>query len=218
MNLNKLYEKINSMVALDIFNYSETQKSIESEFAQEFLFLNNLNNDLFRQEDDDSQLKILSIYDIYFRNGAPLISDNHYDGFYKIYSDAQLEPMEPIMFEPSISAWGKVEHDIPMGSLDKQSSIEDIEKWNSKKGIAGKPTVISEKMDGISCLHGDSLIELIDGTKKSIKDIVDEKLQVAVKSYNLTSKEIEFKMVTGHQAKHNNGKKWLRVMAKKFQR
>jgi len=35
-------------------------------------------------------------------------------------------------------------------------------------------------------------------------------LQVAVKSYNLTSKEIEFKMVTGHQAKHNNGKKWFK--------
>ncbi|MBX9838822.1 MAG: hypothetical protein K2X69_10990, partial [Silvanigrellaceae bacterium] len=56
----------------------------------------------------------------------------------------------PLMFEPSIEAWKKHEHKIPMGSLDKQSTIEEIEKWNAKPHIAKAPTVASEKLDGIS--------------------------------------------------------------------
>ena len=33
MNLNKLYEKINGLVALEIFDYGETQKTLEKEFS-----------------------------------------------------------------------------------------------------------------------------------------------------------------------------------------
>lgn len=212
MQIDKLYEKINSMLALELFNYDETQKTIENDFYMEFLFLNNMNNDLFIQEDDATQLKILNIYDIFFRNGKPLITDNHYDGFYKIYSDSQLEPIAPIMFEPSVSAWKKVEHDLPMGSLDKQTTIEEIEKWNTKKGIAGKSTVVSDKLDGISCLHFDALLELSDGTLRSIKELVDTKSNELVKTFNHKTKEIEFKQIIAHQAKPNtNGKKWLKV-------
>jgi DNA ligase (NAD+) len=34
--------------------------------------------------------------------------------------------------------------------LDKQSTIDEIEKWNNKPGIKGKSIVLSEKLDGIS--------------------------------------------------------------------
>ena len=93
---------------------------------------------------------ILRIYDVYFRNGAPLLSDSRYDGLYKIYETLKGDEMEPIMFEPSLNAWEKVEHEIPMGSLDKQSTIDEIEKWNKKPNIVGKPILVSEKLDGIS--------------------------------------------------------------------
>ncbi len=150
MNLNRLYEKMNSLIALELFDYSSSRESLENEFSKEFLFLNNLNVDLFKQETNDSMFEILRIFDVYFRNGEPLIKDNLYDTYYKIYQESLIEPTAPIMFEPSINAWKKVEHDIPMGSLDKQTSIEEIEKWGNKKNIVGSPGVVSDKMDGIS--------------------------------------------------------------------
>ena len=150
MNLNKLYEKINGLVALEIFDYGDTQKTLEKEFSGEFLHLNNLTPSIFKDFDMYTQFSILRIYDVYFRNGKPLISDSLYDGLYKIYEAHNGVDTNPVMFEPSINAWSKAKHDIPMGSLDKQTSIEDIEKWNLKTGIAGKGILISEKLDGIS--------------------------------------------------------------------
>jgi NAD-dependent DNA ligase len=150
MKLNALYEKINSMVSLEIFQFGDTQKILEQEFVSEFLYLNNMVNDVFKNETTEAKFNILRIFDVYYRSGVPLISDNHYDGMYKIYVDSIKEPVSPIMFEPTINAWEKVNHDIPMGSLDKQTTIDEIEKWCMKKGIAGLPSVVSEKLDGIS--------------------------------------------------------------------
>lgn len=69
------------------------------------------------------------------------------------------------MFEPSINSWNKEIHQMPMGSLDKQSTIDEIEKWNSKSDIKGSGgIVISEKLDGIS-------LELIFERGKFVKAI-----------------------------------------------
>ena len=151
MNLVKMYEKLNGLVALEIFSYGDTQKNLESEFQPEFMYLNNMKNDLFSSENEETMFNILRIYDVYYRNGKPLITDNHYDGLYKIYQSTFNDYEEPLMFDTSIDAWKKVKHEIPMGSLDKQSTIEEIEKWNNKKHIIGEEILISEKLDGISC-------------------------------------------------------------------
>lgn len=150
MRLNKLYEKINALVSLEIFNYGDSQKNLESEFAQEFLYLNNMQSDKFSEEPENVQFDILKLYDVYYRNGNPLITDKDYDLLFSIYSKHNGEETSPIMFEPSVNAWKKETHSMPMGSLDKQSTIDEIEKWNNKPGIKGKSIVISEKLDGIS--------------------------------------------------------------------
>lgn len=150
MKLDKLYEKINGMIALDLFDMPDIQKAIEKEFSAEFVYLYNMENDKFSGESEKEMFSILRIYDVYYRTGVPLISDNRYDGLYKIYEIVKGESMEPIMFEPSLPGWEKAEHEIPMGSLDKQTTVEEIEKWNRKPNIVGKPILVSEKLDGIS--------------------------------------------------------------------
>jgi len=151
MKLNELYEKLNSLVALEIFSYTDSLKSVEEEFPTEFFYLNNLTNDIFKKENENTQFNILRIFDVYYRNGKPLITDSKYDGFFKFYESSFDDYVDPVMFEPSIDAWEKSEHDIPMGSLDKQTTVDEIEKWNKKKNISGKEILISEKLDGISC-------------------------------------------------------------------
>lgn len=150
MKLNELYEKLNSLVALEIFSYADSLKTVEEEFPSEYLYLGNITNDIFSKEDENTQFNVLRIFDVYYRNGEPLITDSKYDGFYKIYESSFSDSVDPVMFEPSIDAWEKAEHDIPMGSLDKQTTVDEIEKWNKKKNISGKEILISEKLDGIS--------------------------------------------------------------------
>lgn len=149
-NYNKLYEKLNGLIALEIFDYGDTQKNLEQEFSAEFSYLHNMQIDMFSNENEDTQFNILRIYDVYYRNGKPIINDKKYDTLNKIFESLFGTTLNPIMFEPSIDAWNKVEHIMPMGSLSKQTTIDEIEKWNTKKPIAGNNILISEKLDGIS--------------------------------------------------------------------
>lgn len=149
MKYNKMYEKIQGMIALEIFVTLDGMDSINSEFRSEIFHLDNLNNDIFSSMTDDEQFQILRIFDVYFRSGIPRITDNEYDGYNNIYQKSS-KNMSPIIFEPSINAWNKTKHQLPMGSLSKCSTIEEIEKWNNKPVIKSTPKLISEKLDGIS--------------------------------------------------------------------
>ncbi len=152
MKLVKLYEKTSALIAMELFDAPETIKAIEKEFSAEFLFLNNMNLDLFKKSDNDEQFNILRLYDVYFRIGKPLIEDKEYD----IYeSEYKTEETAPIMFEPTVSAWTKEKHQLVMGSLSKCNTLEEVEKWNTKTETYNKPKVISEKLDGISleCIY-----------------------------------------------------------------
>ena len=151
MKLDVLYEKLNSMIALGILEYGDTQKILEFEYQPEYMYLNNMTLDKFKGEDNTTKFNILRVYDVYFRAGKPMITDAKYDALYKVYESINgVENTTPIMFEPSLDGWEKVEHEIPMGSLDKQTTIEEIEKWNKKPNIQGKEILVSEKLDGIS--------------------------------------------------------------------
>ena len=52
---------------------------------------------------------------------------------------------------------------------------------------------VSRKLDG--CLHKDSIIEFEDGTKLTIKEVVDNRVKGKIKSYNISSNKIEFKTI-----------------------
>jgi len=150
MKFPQYFEKLNSVVALELFGYKPSMDAIEDEFSAEHMYLVNMTLEVFSKIDAHSMFEILRIYDVYFRNGSPLVNDSFYDGLYKAYQIKSGDKAEVIMFEPSIDAWKECEHDMPMGSLDKQSTVDEIKKWNAKKHVAGLPTVLSEKLDGIS--------------------------------------------------------------------
>src|SRR5580693_5913012 len=51
---------------------------------------------------------------------------------------------------PAVSEWAKVEHTIPMGSLDKINTPDELTEWLFKTGYKGDPIFVTEKLDGIS--------------------------------------------------------------------
>lgn len=211
MKLNYMYEKISGLVSLEIFDIPDTQKAIEKEFSTELLYLRNMSVDTIKNFEKTEIYEILRIYDVYFRVGLPIIDDRKYDEFYTFY---ETPDAKPIMFEPSINAWKKVKHDIPMGSLNKCNTIDEIELWNMKKEVVKQKKLISEKLDGISCIHKGMYLETDQG-KKTIDDIVENELELKVKSYNHDTGMVEYKKVVSYQSLPNfENKKWVKVKAK----
>jgi len=62
-----------------------------------------------------------------------------------------------------------------------------------------------------ACLFGDELVELADGSKMTIRNIVDNKLPVDVLSFNEKLNQIEVKKVIGWHKNQLNGRKWVKV-------
>jgi len=86
--------------------------------------------------------------DLYWNQNAPIISDTDYDLLVNellILDPANTVPYE---FAEDVNVGNKVKHDFPMVSMDKQYSIDDIEKWANK--IKGDWFTVSPKMDGAS--------------------------------------------------------------------
>jgi len=76
--------------------------------------------------------------------------DNVYDLF-KDYLEAQYPDstfLKVVGAPVKVSEWEKMEHEIPMGSLDKVHNVDDIKAWSSS--IGAKNFWITEKLDGIS--------------------------------------------------------------------
>lgn len=75
--------------------------------------------------------------------GAPILTDASFDILEKEY------PTKTVGSKPS-SAFEKVRHSVPMGSLSKAQSEADISNWIRGLGRNPWPLFISEKLDGIS--------------------------------------------------------------------
>ena len=87
----------------------------------------------------------------------------------------------------------------------KQKHFMDIERFKEKlaEGFrVGDHIVIQEKIDG--CFHGNTKITLANGEEETIKNIVENKMEVEVLSYNEETKLLENKKITNW---FNNGKK-----------
>jgi hypothetical protein len=74
-------------------------------------------------------------------------------------------------------------------------SSDDV-VMTSCEQFEGKRVIVSVKMDGESCVRGDVLIETTDGSM-TIAEIVEERLEVQVLSYNESTGEIEPQPVIG---------------------
>ena len=109
------------------------------------------------------------------------------------------------------------EQAVPKGGLGRKKQAHEL--FHSYNGLAnlewfpslfkeGDEVIIQEKLHG--CLRNDEMIELIDGTKKSIQQIVDNKLEVIVWGLDHETNKIIPTKVTNW---FNNGKtnNWLKV-------
>jgi DNA ligase (NAD+) len=96
----------------------------------------------------------LSTYREAYYNLEPIVPDDVYDK-----KRDRLKQLCPEHFEvkavgahPSVlSIWEKVQHEIPMGSLDKVKSHEEFDKWVAKIGMTDQSDfAITHKIDGAS--------------------------------------------------------------------
>lgn len=100
--------------------------------------------------------EVLRHKDLYY-NAAPEISDASFDRLYDKLK--RLDPESPAIKSVGAMAtneeWKKARHEIPMGSLNKVSTIEDMTEWVEKHTT--KEVFVIEKVDGLSieCIYQD---------------------------------------------------------------
>lgn len=93
-----------------------------------------------------------------YYNAQPSASDEAYDAW--IDELAELKSDSPVVTaigSPTASSWPKVKHLIPMGSLNKVQTLDEMTNWvqtvSRPRGESGYPTerlIVTEKLDGIS--------------------------------------------------------------------
>ena len=90
--------------------------------------------------------------ELYWKQNNPIISDATYDQIVRRL--AQLDPDNPLItaiFTPEVSDGEKVRHAIPMLSLDKAYSLEEVIAWAKKHARSNDELLLVEpKYDGIS--------------------------------------------------------------------
>jgi DNA ligase (NAD+) len=104
---------------------------------------------------DELREKISKARNDYY-NGNAVVSDEQYDQW--VDELAQLAPMDPLVVAigapvPESTAWKKVSHHIPMGSLDKAQNLDEFTNWVNDRGVhlpKYDEWFVTEKLDGIS--------------------------------------------------------------------
>lgn len=93
-----------------------------------------------------------------YYNGMPVASDDLYDARRDELAELKSDSAEVTAIgAPVVSSWPKVAHTIPMGSLDKAQTLDEITTWingvsrprQSRTGPA-EELLVTEKLDGIS--------------------------------------------------------------------
>jgi DNA ligase (NAD+) len=89
-----------------------------------------------------------------YYNGTPKTADEVFDAWRDELAELEADnPAVTAVGAPPVSAWPKVSHCIPMGSLNKVNTLDEILVWI--KGVTRadqryEPLMVSEKLDGIS--------------------------------------------------------------------
>lgn len=88
----------------------------------------------------------------YYNTDNPRVADEVYDAWVDELSTLKHDSVAvtQIGAEP-VSEWVKVSHSIPMGSLSKINSLEELTAWVMSTGTSKfAPLLVTEKLDGIS--------------------------------------------------------------------
>jgi DNA ligase (NAD+) len=165
-----------------------------------------------------------------YYNDTPIMSDAEFDALYDELK--KLDPNNTAII--SIGApikgkteWKKAKHEIPMGSLDKVQTTDELSLWAMSKA-KGKELFVTEKLDGISIEliyhngHLDSAITRGDGVIGEEITYNVKKMQ-GVKSYlqgfsgSLRGEIIMHRSVhKGHFAKNANPRNAASGISKRF--
>lgn len=100
-------------------------------------------------EQENLELQIKT-YDSNYRAGTPLCTDTVYD---KLYEELVLKFPDSELLKKGVVAQKisrKEKLPIPMYSLNKVKSVEEIKKWLKSKGCENESLIITPKYDGIS--------------------------------------------------------------------
>ena len=106
-------------------------------------------NKLVVEKDEEGLIEALKELDNSYYNDDEQVSDDIYDN-YK-YIAQELFPNNPYFNDVGAPTKSeeKIKHDVPMLSISKGKTIEDIKSWINKIGYLGK-LLIEPKLDGIS--------------------------------------------------------------------
>jgi DNA ligase (NAD+) len=88
----------------------------------------------------------------YYNTGIPTVTDEVYDAWVDELAEFKADsPALVAVGATPVSVWQKVAHSIPMGSLSKVNTLEELTAWVMGTGEAKfEPLLVTEKMDGIS--------------------------------------------------------------------
>lgn len=147
--------------------------------------------------------KIQKYADDYYQ-GNEQISDAEYDALIdqlrKESPNSKLLPENQGIAGSDLKGVGKkYKLDITMGTLAKCNTDEQFKEWWSKH--PHNDIVCETKLDG--CLDKDTVIDT-DLGKKTISDIVENRIQCKVKSFNFQTQIIEFTPVLNWMINQNN--------------
>jgi DNA ligase (NAD+) len=96
----------------------------------------------------------------YYNTGSSVVTDDIYDAWVDELSS--LKHDSPAVFQVGaapVSEWSKVPHSIPMGSLSKINTLEELTAWVMSAGSSKTASLlVTEKLDGMSIA-----VEYIDG-------------------------------------------------------
>lgn len=147
--------------------------------------------------------------DLYY-NEMPQIPDDEFDAY--VDELRELDSTNEVLNEVGApvsanSNWVTGTHNIPMTSLDKVNTAGELLLWAPKMYCEWYST--EEKLDGLSCLDGDTPVLLANGERVPIRDLVEGQVGAEVLTWS-PEKGYHTAPIT---AFHNNGVKdnWVRI-------
>ena len=85
----------------------------------------------------------------YWELGEPEIPDTRYDELMRAL--AKLDPDHPLLtrvYAPAVAGSGKVHHTVPMLSLDKAYSLEEVMRWANKYARTPDELLLVDEEEG----------------------------------------------------------------------
>lgn len=111
----------------------------------------------------------------YWEQGEPEIPDVRYDELVRALR--RLDPENELLtrvYAPAVAGSGKVRHPVPMLSLDKAYSLEEVLEWAGKYARAPEePLLVQPKYDGISARY-DGRVLSTRGDGEEGEDVTDK--------------------------------------------